>query len=65
MHCKDCKYWQSNGFCDAINNHDPGFGWKQNPDIEFSIKCVVNDDSGLDVWLKTGPKFGCIRFEKR
>jgi hypothetical protein len=61
MRCKDCKHWDD-GECRAIGSHDKGFGWKQNPAILFDIVVTVDDDSGLDYRLRTGPEFGCVRF---
>jgi len=62
--CKNCKFWD-NGECDAVFSCDEGFGWKQNPDILFELEYDALDDTGIWAKLKTGPEFGCIRFEKR
>jgi hypothetical protein len=61
--CRDCKYWDD-GECGGVGNHDPGFGWNQNPRILFDIELRADDDSGLSCRLLTGPEFGCVRFEQ-
>lgn len=63
MLIKDCFFWdKSTGECGAAGHHDEGFGWDQNPEILLDIEVQVDDDSGLNYFLKTGPEFGCIRF---
>ena len=68
-HCKDCKYWESHSdmfnkswmTCEAPNwvERDTKIG-----DADFAIFADASDDSGLTVGLKTGPMFGCIKFQK-
>ncbi len=62
--CKDCEFWNA-GRCDTVGMPDSGFGWEQDPRILFDIGVDVDDDSGLQTWLRTGPEFGCVRFQAR
>lgn len=71
--CKNCKFWKirrfstlpSYGECEAVDSYDEGFGWSQNPDTLFELEYDALDDTGIWAKLKTGPEFGCIRFNKR
>lgn len=69
MYCKDCRFWESHTernktwttcgkvtevwFSDKINEND------------FAVYSRADDDSGLESGLKTGPMFGCLKFEKK
>jgi hypothetical protein len=59
--CKNCRFWDD-GVCD-------GGDWEENPLRDnsrlFFIDVTVADDHNLNVKLKTGPEFGCVRFEPR
>ena len=59
--CKNCKYWDD-GICDYV-------GWmetdSQVPDDDMGIDADAHDDSGMYVYLKTGPNFGCLKFNQR
>lgn len=62
--CSNCAHWQPlpryidggpeerGNYCDY-----PGEG-----DATCDIVVVALDDSGLDVWLRTGPNFSCPNF---
>ncbi len=66
--CKDCKHWHvalghSNwNTCEYPKTveYDQKIG-----DAEFAFYADAHDDSGLDYGLKTGPLFGCIKFDAR
>lgn len=67
-HCKDCKFWESHG--DRRNNswHTCELpDWVEREakvgDDSFAIYAEAHDDSGLTAGLKTGPMFGCIKFQ--
>ena len=67
MYCKDCKYWENHtdmwkkswNTCEAVNwvDRDEKIG-----ENEFAVYADCSDDHGLNVGLKTGPMFGCIKF---
>lgn len=68
-HCKDCKHWhQALGHvhwntCEAANtevDYDTPM-----PEDGFGLYAHVNDDCGLSAGVKTGPLFGCIKFQAR
>lgn len=68
-HCKDCKHWHvalghtTWNTCEAVDSgveHDQVI-----PDDSFAMYADASDDSGLDYGLKTGPLFGCIKFQPR
>lgn len=60
--CRNCKFWgrYKTGVCDRIEYDNP----PTHPG-DASIDVRVMDDSGLDVWFRTGPDFGCSLFEKK
>ena len=69
-HCKDCRFWESH-----VNGHDTAAttceaaGWvrydqKLNDD-SFAVYADANDDQGLEAGLKTGPLFGCVKFQQK
>ena len=60
--CKDCKYWD-NGKCDDIDLDT--FNDMKLEGSDRALYYRVDDDSGLDCVLKTGPEFGCVRFKKK
>ncbi|NUX58681.1 hypothetical protein [Paraburkholderia youngii] len=66
--CKDCKYWESHTdmrnkswqTCEAPQWVDYA---AKIGDADFAIYADASDDTGLQAGLKTGPMFGCIKFE--
>lgn len=67
--CKDCKFWESHfdgrkewHTCEAAD-------WVDREDKigeeGFALYAEALDDSGLMAGLKTGPLFGCIKFQPR
>lgn len=72
--CKDCKFWESHtdqwykswnkswNACEAVNWVNRS---EKISDSSFAIYADASDDSGLDAGLKTGPMFGCIKFEQK
>jgi hypothetical protein len=65
--CKTCQYWHNgddkSGECDrAEYNYDRRGEPKSN---EVLIAIQVDDDSGLDVLMKTGPDFGCVQWKAK
>lgn len=68
--CKDCKYWEAIYSCYQDTYHVcSALHWTQIPeDVKGSIAALhvsVDDDTGLNVDLVTGPDFGCTRFEQK
>lgn len=67
-HCKDCKHWHqalghtSWNTCEAPDTvvYDAVIA-----DDTFALYAEAHDDSGLEYGLKTGPMFGCVKFEPR
>jgi hypothetical protein len=59
--CDQCKWWgrYRGGQCDRVDR----FG--DEPGRTFEIWFSALDDSGLQLGLETGPKFGCILFEAK
>lgn len=67
-HCKDCKHWHV-----ALGHTN----WNtcEYPDtVEYDQKIAeddialyadAHDDSGLQSGMKTGPLFGCIKFQPK
>ncbi len=66
--CKNCKYWEAHldtrnrdwHTCEApawVEYHAP-IG-----EADFAIFADAHDDSGLMAGLKTGPLFGCVKFQ--
>lgn len=53
MKCKKCKYWDNEGFCDAINRRNAVYNTKD--------KTVY---IGYDGYIQTGRNFGCVLYEK-
>lgn len=68
--CKDCKYWELHT---AVFNKQwqtcEAPTWREYSDKiaedDFAIYADASDDSGLKCGLKTGPMFGCDRFQQR
>lgn len=53
--CKTCKFWgRSYRECCDLEGID-----------EFKILVTVSDDTNLEVKLRTGPDFGCVRHEPK
>lgn len=59
--CKDCKYWSvwSEGSCDKAGDD------YADKDAFVEIDYDALDDTGLSLYLKTGPEFGCVLFKKK
>ena len=62
MLCKDCRYW-NNGEC--LDIYLDTFNCMKLEGSERALYYTVDDDSGLDCGLKTGPEVGCVRFRKK
>lgn len=61
--CKNCRWWGRGGICEFVDTEYVFRGEAKKTDAAaFSITVQVDDDQGLDVWLKTGPEFGCVHF---
>lgn len=56
--CKTCCWWED-GRCNVIDTKIA-----EKPETRFEIDVRVDDDSGLNVKLKTGPDFGCVLHEE-
>ena len=63
MKCKDCSHWDVYSCCDAVSMDDPDYPHNNNE--LFGIRVNVLDDSGLDVYLRTSPNFGCLNFNAK
>jgi hypothetical protein len=67
MYCKDCKFWKAHTdqWRDSWTECDQVGGSSREgtlSDDDFAIYADADDNSGLEVGLKTGPMFGCIKF---
>lgn len=60
--CKDCKGWDL-GICDKVDEAAERRG--DIPKDGFALYVDVSDSTGLDYALKTGPMFGCTKFEQK
>lgn len=69
MHCKDCKFWssvgayggaQASGVCGRID-WDNG---SRPADDDAVLLADASDDTNLRAELRTGPEFGCLKFQK-
>jgi hypothetical protein len=63
--CKTCKFWNSDSYvCDKVDNsYEVLRRTLKEPDDLFRIDSYVNDDQGLEVELRAGPEFGCVKHE--
>lgn len=65
--CKDCKYWEAHN--DGRNrwNTCEAADWvyykDKIGDSDIAIFADASDDTGLDCGLKTGPMFGCVKYQ--
>lgn len=61
--CKDCKHWgvYRESCCDWTDYSQP----KSDPSTHFEVDAYALDDTGLDVWFKTQPMFGCVQFQPK
>ena len=65
--CKDCKWWNKDygskvvGKCELIDTIQAD----KDPKTQVFIDVFIEDDSGLNYKLMTGPEFGCVRFESK
>ncbi len=68
-HCKDCKYWEAHfdgrKTWHTCEGADCATYDQKIFDDSFAIYAEALDDSGLQYGLKTGPMFGCIKFEQK
>lgn len=71
MYCKDCKYWHKEqeyggkswmtcGAVEVFVEREDDIG-----EAGFALYASAWDDSGLDAGMKTGPLFGCVKFEQK
>ena len=69
MFCKDCKFWESHWDGRKTWNICQVADWVSQDykvaDDEIAYYADASDDSGLDAGIKTGPLFGCIKFEAK
>lgn len=69
MHCKDCKFWNRDGVrrSAATTGTCERVEWENSKrptgDAAF-LFADAHDDSGLRAELRTGPEFGCLKFQK-
>ena len=67
-HCKDCKHWHvalghtTWNTCEGVDSAEYD---EKIPDDGFAMYASAHDDSGLESGLKTGPMFGCIKFQPK
>jgi hypothetical protein len=64
-YCKNCKYWKNGNVCDKIEMSEE-IEDLHNDLIDKQMATIqwnVHDDSGLYIYLKTKPDFGCNYFE--
>jgi hypothetical protein len=63
--CKNCKFWTREKlvYSDCVINmcafEAP---WQENGISSAEPRAEALDDTGLEVWLETGPEYGCIHF---
>ncbi|KAF1042232.1 MAG: hypothetical protein GAK35_02846 [Herbaspirillum frisingense] len=60
--CKDCRFWMHGGECEEVNG---GNDWPTVREDCLDVEVDAADDTGLSYILKTGPEFGCVRFQLR
>jgi len=64
--CKNCR-WYDGDSCERIDQFDPYDPFDApptNPDHAY-LSIAADDDQGLQVEMKVGPDFGCIKFEEK
>ncbi len=67
-HCKDCRHWHQALGHDNWNTCEAPDAAEYDdkiPDDGFALYADAHDDSGLSYGLKTGPMFGCIKFQPK
>jgi hypothetical protein len=64
MHCKDCKFWSSSGTCDRLDWDNDWDNDNRPADDDAVLLANASDDHGLCADLRTGPLFGCLKFQK-
>ena len=63
--CKNCRWWRD-GDCDRIDQIDlHGTRDEKLSDDDSRIEWSAADDHGLSISLRTGPNFGCVKFEAK
>jgi len=61
--CSTCKAWENMNECGACAGSDD---YRDMPlGDDFFVFVTAADDTGLSGKLRTGPDFGCIKWEKR
>jgi len=61
--CKDCKKYDKRGqFCNAAYWVEPR---EKLATDALAFYANAHDDSGLEAGVKTGPMFGCIKFQPK
>ena len=69
-HCKDCKSWGEINLmfkgswneCTAADQLDRSVTLPENG---LAVYAEILDDHGLETGLRTGPMFGCVKFQQR
>ena len=72
-YCKNCKHWKKDtrgegNYCIRVvtwEGKTPNKWHKNQKNKMFGIEYFVHDDSGLKLYLKTGPDFGCNHFGEK
>jgi len=60
--CKDCRHWQNKSTCglaEFVEKREKLAG------DAFGVYAGAADDTNLEFDLKTGPLFGCVKFEPK
>jgi len=69
--CRNCRWYDTeyntDGTCDRIDWFDPHDPRDAPPesDTDAYLSVAADDDQGLQVELRVGPNFGCVRFEEK
>lgn len=65
MYCKDCVHWKYNSTECRIARESSDDDTLVND--EFGVFAIVysSDNYGAETGLKTGPMFGCVKFEQK
>ena len=65
--CKDCKFWEEHQDGRKEWNTCEAADWVEYGDVigesDIAIYATALDDTGLMTGLKTGPMFGCVKFQ--
>lgn len=66
--CKDCKHWHvalGHSTWNTCEYPDTVPYDHKIADDDVALYADAHDDSGLEHGMKTGPMFGCIKFQAR